>query len=83
MGMTCAALLKVFMHHSPVAESYRFDSKAMSHFGGDTVLAYNFINVMRGSAESSTLNAGMLSAYMCLMAKESAETGRFMEIDWT
>lgn len=74
--------IKVFMHHSPVTESYKFDSKAMSHFGGDSVLAYNFINVMRGREESiSDLDAGMLSACMCLMAKESAETGRFMEID--
>lgn len=74
--------VKVFMHHTPRVETYEFDA-GEGHFGGDNVLAANFIDVMRGKATSlSTLDDGMVSALMCLKAKESAETGQFRRIDW-
>ncbi|GIP33241.1 Gfo/Idh/MocA family protein [Paenibacillus sp. J2TS4] len=75
--------VKVMMHHEDTVKTYDIVSTD-GHFGGDTVLARNFIEVMRGQAESiSTLDDGILSALMCLKAKQSAETGTFQTIDWT
>lgn len=73
--------VKVYMHHSPVTRTYKFDSSVMAHFGGDSVLAYNFINVMRGRDESiAPMEAGLLSALMCIKAKESSLTDEFVSI---
>jgi predicted dehydrogenase len=73
--------LKVFMHHTPRVETYKCDSSAMSHGGGDTVLADNFVRCIRGEQTSvSPLSAGILSVLMCLKAKESAATRTFQEI---
>jgi len=78
--MTCK--MKVFMHHTPRVETYEFEA-GDGHFGGDTVLAENFVSMMRGKAASlSTLDDGLMSALMCLKAKESAETGQFQRISW-
>jgi predicted dehydrogenase len=74
--------LQVFMHHTPRVETYEIDSGA-SHFGGDPVLVNNFADIMQGKAKSvSTLEDGLLSALMCLRAKQSAETGTFRAIEW-
>lgn len=73
--------LKVFMHHVPRVETYRIDADAATHGGGDTVLADNFVRVIRGEQKSvSPLSAGLLSVLMCLKAKESAATRTFQEI---
>lgn len=75
--------VKVYMHHTPRVETYKIDSSKMSHAGGDAVLAQNFIGVMKGKERSlSPLSAGLLSALMCLKAKESAQTGTFQDIKW-
>lgn len=75
--------VRVVMHHEPRVETYRTDSKAASHGGGDTVLADNFLRLIRGEAESvSPLSAGILSVLMCLKAKESAETNTFQDIEF-
>lgn len=51
------------------------------HFGGDAVLGRNFVEVVRGEAESiSTIGAGLSSVFACLAAKESAETGQFINV---
>ncbi|WP_261302934.1 Gfo/Idh/MocA family protein [Paenibacillus andongensis] len=74
--------VKVFMHHTPRIETYEFSSNA-GHFGGDTELARNFVDVMRGTAASiSPLEDGLSSALLCLKAKESAETGSFQSVYW-
>jgi predicted dehydrogenase len=58
--------------HVPVAEG---------HHGGDSVLVKNFLHVIRGQARSkSTLDDGLLSAAMCLAARESASTGTFQHV---
>lgn len=58
--------------HVPVAEG---------HHGGDSVLIKNFLHVIRGQAASkSTLEDGLVSAAMCLAARESASTGSFQQI---
>lgn len=73
--------VKVFMHHMPRVETYKMDTSASSHGGGDTVLADNFMRVIRGERKSvSPLSAGLLSVLMCLKAKESAATRTFREI---
>lgn len=74
--------IQVFMHHSPRTETHRFEA-GNDHFGGDGVLARNFIDVMRGEAASiSPLRSGLDSALLCLKARESAQTGTFCEIAW-
>jgi predicted dehydrogenase len=74
--------VKVYMHHSPVVEKYEMTEEA-GHFGGDEVLARNFIAVMKGEAKSiAPMEAGLLSALMCLRARESALTNAFLPIGW-
>ena len=51
------------------------------HGGGDVALGKNFVQIMKGEAPSNApLSDGILSAKMCLAAKESAETKRFIEL---
>ena len=51
------------------------------HGGGDIKLINNFIGVMQGTETSKTpLSQGILSAYMCLKAKESAENHTFVKL---
>ena len=51
------------------------------HGGGDIKLINNFIGVMLGTETSKTpLEQGLLSAYMCLKAKESAESHTFVTL---
>jgi predicted dehydrogenase len=55
--------------------------EGLNHFGGDGILADNFIDVIRGRAPSaSPLSAGLQSVYACLAARESAATGRFVAV---
>jgi len=53
-----------------------------NHYGGDLRLMINFTNIMLNKEKSETpLSEGLLSAYMCLKAKESAETKQFVKLD--
>ena len=62
---------------------YDFNVKENSHFGGDLILAENFINVMKGNQKSiSELNDGILSAHMCIAAGISAKDSKFVTIDF-
>ena len=73
--------LKVFMHHAPRIETHRIDSSALSHAGGDNVLIWNFLQVVRGVEKSvSPLSAGVTSVNLCLGARESSASGEFIEI---
>jgi hypothetical protein len=75
-------IVKVHMHHSPRVETYDL-SAGQGHFGGDTELARNFVGIMRGEEVStSPLDAGLLSALMCLKARESAVTDTFQSLRW-
>lgn len=74
--------VQIFKHHDSTHE-IREIAPGEGHFGGDVILAKNFIEIMRGEAESiSSLDAGLLSALMCLKAKKSSEQGTFETIDW-
>lgn len=56
-------------------------SEDLGHLGGDHVLAQNFSNLMQGKEKSqSTLYDGLLSAAMCLAARESANTHTYQPI---
>jgi predicted dehydrogenase len=72
--------LRLVRHHQPFTETVAPD-KGMSHFGGDLELARDFIAMIRhGEPPRATLRDGLRSIYICLAAKESAETGRFVDV---
>jgi predicted dehydrogenase len=72
--------LRLVRHHQPFTEKIEAD-KGMSHFGGDLELARDFIAMIRwGDPPRATLRDGLRSIYICLAAKESAETGRFVDV---
>lgn len=49
-----------------------------AHFGGDMELARDFLGLVFGDGPSrATLEDGLLSAQLCLMAKRSCETSQF------
>ncbi|WP_409345854.1 Gfo/Idh/MocA family protein [Paenibacillus sp. MBLB4367] len=76
-------VIKVYMHHTNRVESYDINADTGGHLGGDTVLAQQFVAMMRGERSAfSTLEDGMLSALMCLKAKDSAATDSFQKIEW-
>lgn len=67
--------------HAEAATVTDRPSEGLNHFGGDGVLADNFIEVIHGRAPSaSPLTAGLQSVYACLAARESAATGRFVAV---
>lgn len=76
--------IKVFMHHTPRVETYKIDSKELSHSGGDEELARNFINIMINSETKtkSSLDEAILSCLMCLKAKESDIEHAFKQISF-
>ena len=72
--------LKRVRHHAPFSDRVA-GGEGLSHFGGDLVLSYNFIDLVKGRAESLTpIWAGLQSVYACLAAKQSAETGEFVKV---
>jgi len=72
--------LRRVRHHAPFSEVVTAD-RGMSHFGGDMELAYDFIGVIKGKCRSrTTIRMGLQSAWACLAAKESAETGKFASV---
>lgn len=74
-------IVKVFSHMKNKSSVYQVPKVDGGHGGGDSMLVRNFANVIRQKEESlSTLDSGILSALMCLKAKESAENDRFCDI---
>ncbi|MGP6146491.1 Gfo/Idh/MocA family protein [Jeotgalibaca sp. A122] len=71
--------IKIAMHHQNRVETYAFDTPEwLAHYGGDDGIARNFIGMMKKEeAPKATMEDGLLSALMCLKAKESAEKRRF------
>lgn len=76
--------VKVFMHHTARAEIYKIEAGEAGHGGGDFVLIRNFIDLVKGNKEKSvsSLDDGLLSALMCLKAKESAQTKTYQNLSW-
>jgi len=75
--------MKVVHHHRDRTEEVNLAGRG-GHGGGDKELVKSYLEIMRDGAPSrSGLDAGILSALMCLKAKESGETHEFREIDVT
>ncbi|MGL5676176.1 MAG: Gfo/Idh/MocA family protein [Cellulosilyticaceae bacterium] len=72
--------LKVYDHTSGSIAVHHVDTAGLNHFGGDKALCENFIEVMAGGKSKATLEDGIMSARMCLYAKESAATDQFYTI---
>ncbi|MGH2561308.1 MAG: Gfo/Idh/MocA family protein [Thermomicrobiales bacterium] len=70
----------VHHHHSPRVERHRFEDAGGGHHGGDVELAKDFLAaIQRGERGRAPLEAGILSAQMCLMARDSCQTNAFQE----
>lgn len=65
----------------PRNESYVIKNNHLYHYGGDKVLCENFVEIMKGGTKSKgSLDAGLISALMCLYADKSAKTNQFYDI---
>lgn len=72
--------ITVYHHLEQLKEEYSFGQTG-GHFGGDEMLADNFVGVMKGNEKSlSPLAEGILSARLCLAARKSAEKHVFVEL---
>lgn len=72
--------VKVFEHHSLRNDTIRFEAGG-GHFGGDTELCYDFLQIVQGKGDSrSPIEAGIMSALTCLKARESAAERKFCEV---
>ena len=72
--------LKRVRHYAPFSDTVKA-GEGLSHFGGDTELALDFIGLIRGKRKSrAPIETGIQSVYACLAAKESAQTGRFVKV---
>jgi hypothetical protein len=72
--------LKYVRHHQPFTDQVKAGS-GMSHFGGDSVLGRNFVDMIKGRAASlAPIQAGLASVYACLAARESARAGAFVAV---
>lgn len=74
--------LTVDQHHSGKTERYLFGAEGEGgHHGGDEGLARDFLDIVEGTGPGrAPLAAGLLSAQMCLLARESCRTGSFREV---
>jgi hypothetical protein len=73
--------LVVHHHHRAKTERHQFASTGSGHHGGDEELARDFLAILTGRGESrAPLSAGVLSAQMCLLARESCRTNTFQEV---
>lgn len=70
----------VVQHHlQPRVDRFKLDSHEGGHHGGDTELLADFLAIIFGTGESrSTLQDGLMSAHLCMMAKESCKTSQFV-----
>lgn len=72
----------VHHHHSNRVERHHFEPGVAGHHGGDQELARDFLDAIDGRGTSRTpLAAGLLSARLCLAARDSCRTGQFRMVD--
>lgn len=67
---------------SPQTVTHKFTFPAGMHFGGDEQLALDFLRVLDGGEAQSDLAAGLVSAASCLAARQAAEEGRFVPVEY-
>ncbi|MCO5223673.1 MAG: hypothetical protein M9947_19190 [Thermomicrobiales bacterium] len=63
-------------HHTSRVERITVDAGG-GHFGGDERLAADFLAILSGTGLSRSID-GILSAQLCLMAKQSCQTSAFV-----
>ena len=69
-------------HHNGRVERHKVESTATGHHGGDERLAHDFLDILNGAGASrATIQDGILSAQLCLMAKRSCETNAFVPFE--
>ena len=70
----------VHHHHTPRVERHKLDNTGHGHHGGDHELIHDFLAILFKTGKSrATLDDGLLSAQLCLMAKRSCATNAFQE----
>lgn len=73
--------VQVHHHLQPRSETYRLDSAEGGHHGGDTELLHDFLAIIFKTGPSrATLEDGLISAQLCLLARESCETNAFVPV---
>lgn len=67
-------------HHLPFSDTIKA-AEGMSHFGGDLELGHEFLDLVKtGKSGRISIWDGIRSVYACLAAKESSETGKFVNV---
>ena len=67
-------------HHQPFTDRITAGA-GMSHFGGDTELARNFIAMIEGREEPvADIRDGIRSVYACLAARDSSKRGESVKV---
>ncbi len=66
-------------HYVPGWRTYHIKSTG-NHSGGDTVLAKEFLRVLRGGESEISMVDGIRSCMMCLTAEQSAKEERFLPL---
>lgn len=69
-------------YFTPQTVEHQFHFPDGAHFGGDEMLALEFMALMDGKKPTSDLAAGLASAAACLAAKRSAEENRQIKISY-
>lgn len=73
--------VRVFKHDRLRNDVSKFSGQG-AHGGGDNALVQNFYDIMCGTDVSkATIRDGILSAHMCLKAREACETHTYQQID--
>jgi predicted dehydrogenase len=73
--------LRIIHHRSEKVEQVRVDVEDDGHAGGDLILAKSFLDLVKRRARpNASLRDGLLSAAMCLAARESARTKTFQRV---
>ena len=73
--------LRIIHHRSAKVEQVRVDGEDDGHAGGDLILAESFLDLLKGRVRpDASLRDGLLSAAMCLAARESARTKSFQPV---
>jgi len=73
--------LRIIHHRSEKVEQVRVDVEDDAHGGGARILAESFLDLVKGRAKpNASLRDGLLSAAMCLAARESARTKTFQRV---
>ncbi|MHB1157441.1 MAG: Gfo/Idh/MocA family protein [Phycisphaerales bacterium] len=68
-------LIRVWDHHHDRIDDIHVKTPGGGHGGGDDILLKTFAGLMRGEKSSlASLHAGLLSAAMCLAARQSCRT---------